>query len=456
MRLVRLALLFAVALAAPASAQPTTARQAGETPAPPPPEAPAVPGRLEATVRDAATGETLPGATAQVLGQRGGASADRDGRLSLDLPSVPDTVLVRFVGYAGAQVVIMPADLVGGVARRDIRLSPAPYVLGEVTVTDEPPGEVLWRRVLARRQRLAAGLGAYAAEGYARFLLTRDGVTDVRPVPILLTETVSNLSWTRGGGLREEVVARRRRPDGGPFRWARVGPLADLYFEDALLLDGRVYPSPTRADALRNYAFRLGETVEADGRRYLDLAVIPRRVGLLAGRIRIVDTLLVIAEADLRADPGPRGGPVDDFDARYRWSYAPAWTNDALADSVWLPRRFDREGQVTVNLPGNRVPRVRFRQTTVLELVVPGVRGQAADLGRRYLNPRGVYAGYEIFRTGRSRLPLDSLETVAWESETVRRARLADLLRRQEGIGLSVFGLALSKLSGTDVEGEDD
>ncbi len=416
-----------------------------------------MPGRLEATVRDADTGEPLPGATGQVLGQVGGATADRDGRLSLDLPSVPDTVVVRFIGYAGAQVIVTAADLRDGIAQRDIRLSPAPYVLGEVTVTGEPPGERLWRRVLARRQRLAAGVGAYAAEGYARFLLVRDGATDVRPVPVLLTEAVSNLSWTAGGGLREEVVARRRRPDGGPFKWARIGPLTDLYFEDTLFLDGRAYPSPTRADALQNYAFRLGETIEADGRRYLDLAVIPRRAGLLSGRIRIADSLLVITEADLRADSGPRGGPVDDFDASYRWTYGPVWTNEALADSVWLPKRFDREGQLAVNLPGNRVPRVRFRQTTVLDLVAPGARGEAAGLGRRYLNPRGVYAGYEIFRTGRNLLPLDSLETVAFESETVRRSELADLLKRQEGIGLSGFAGLLSKLLGaSDVEGEDD
>ena len=343
-------------------------------------------------------------------------------------------------------------------ARRDVRLSPAPYVLGEVTVTDEPPGEVLWRRVLARRQRLAAGLGAYAAEGYGRFLLTRDGVTDVRPVPILLTEAVSNLSWTRGGGLREEVVARRRTPDGGPFRWARIGPLADLYFEDTLLLDGRLYPSPTRADALSHYAFRLGETVEADGRRYLDLAVIPRRGGGLSGRIRIVDTLLVVAEAELRADPGGRSGPVDDFDATYRWRYGPTWSGAALADSVWLPQRFDRSGTVTVNLPGYRVPRVRFRQTTVLEWVAAGARGQAAALGRRYLNPRGVYAGYEVFRTGRAALPLDSLETAVEESVTVRRSQLADLLRRQEGMGIAFkfFGGAVGRTVQPDVEGEDD
>ena len=412
--------------------------------------------RFEATVRDADTGETLPGATARVLGRQGGTSSDRDGRLSLDLGVLPDTVVVSFIGYAGAQVVVTQSDVRDGVVRRDVRLSPAPYVLGEVTVTGEPPGEVLWRRVLARRQQLGVGLGAYAAEGYSRFLLTRDGVTDVRPVPILPTEAVSNLSWTRGTGLREEVVARRRRPDGGPFQWARLGPIPDLYFEDVLLLDGRLIPSPTRVDALDNYAFRLGETVEADGLLYLHLAVIPRRGGLLAGRIRIVDTLLVIAEAELRADPTPPAVPVDSFDASYRWTYRSVWADDALADSVWLPYRFDRQGQVTVNLTGYRVPRVRFRQTTILDLVVPRARGELADPGRRWRNPRGVYGGQEIFRTGRNQLPLDSLEIVADESVLNRRSRLADVLKRQEGIGIGIFGMPLRGLTGTQIEGEDD
>ena len=411
--------------------------------------------RLEATVVDAVSGEPLPGATAQVYGERGGASADRDGRLSLALPSLPDTVVVRFVGYALAQVVVARGDASGGVVRRTIRLSPAPYVLGEVTVTDEPPGEVLWRRVLARRDALSDRMGVYAAEAYTRFLLLRDGVTDVRPVPIRLEETLSNLSWRRTGGLREEVVARRRRPDGGPFRWARLGPVPDLYFEDVLWLEGRPIPSPTRPDGLRNYAFRLGETVEAGGLRFLDLAVIPRRPGLVSGRIRVVDSLFVIAEADLRTDPGPRGGAVDDFEATYSWTYAPAWL-DGLADSLWLPRVYRTEGMVTANLPGNRIPTVRFRQVSLLDLVVPGIPGGAAGLGRRFRNPRGVYGGHEVFYAGRNALPLDSLERQADESERLRRVALGDLLKPQEGLGLRLgfgsFGVNL----GADVEGRDD
>ena len=417
----------------------------------------AQPARLEATVRDAETGAVLPGATVQVVGADRGASADADGRLSLELPSLPDTLRVRFVGYAVAEVVVAPGEAVGGVVRRDLRLSPAPYVLGEVTVTGEPPGEVLWRRLLARRQRLAARVGAYAAEVYSRLLLTRDGPTDVRPVAIGLTETVSNLSWTRGAGLQEEVVARQRRPFGGPFRWAAMEPVPDLYFEDLLFLDGRAIPSPTRYDALEHYAFRLGETVEKDGLRYLDLAVIPRRGGLVTGRIRVVDTLLVIAEADLRADFST-SGVVDAFDASYRWDYEPVWTDAALRDSVWYPKRFDREGRVTVSFPGNRIPTVGFRQRSVVDLVRPGDRGEAAELGRRYRNPRGAYAGFEIFRPGRAVMPLDSLEVVAQESEWVEQSTLAELLKPQEGIGISfgIFGAPLSRALGVDVEGTDD
>ena len=374
------------------------------------------------------------------------------------MAELPATVVVRFVGYAAAQVPL-GAEAAPGPVRRTVRLSPAPYVLGEVTVSGEPPGETIWRRVLARRQRLGARLGAYAAEGYSRLLLTRDGPTDLAPVGIGLTETVSNLSWVAGVGMREEVVARRRRPFGGPFRWARTNALPDLYFEDALPLDDRSVPSPTRYDALENYAFRLGETVERDGRRYLDLAVIPRRRGLLAGRIRVVDTLFVIAEAELRVDGAGRARPVDDFKAVYRWTYAPVWSSPTLGDSVWLPRRFDREGQVTVSFPGNRVPTVRFRQSTVLDVVVPGSPGAAALLTRRYRNPRDAYEGFEVFRTGRAALPLDSLERAVETSEHVRRSSWADLLPPQEGIGFSLNGISLGRagrLLGPGLEGEDD
>jgi hypothetical protein len=369
------------------------------------------------------------------------------------LPALPDTVVVRFVGFATAQTVVTAADVRGGVVRRTVRLSAEPTVLGEAVVTSEPPGERLWRRVLARREALAGRVGAYAAEAYSRLLLLRDGALDVRATPIQLTEALSNLSWSRAGGLREEVVARRRLPAGGPFRWAGIGPVPDLYLDDVLVLDGQRVPSPLAPDALRHYAFRLGETVEAGGVRFLDVAVVPRRGGLVAGRIRVVDTLLVVAEADLRLD-GPRPSGADAFDASYRWTYAPVYADDALRDSLWLPASFTREGTVTVNLPGYRVPTVRFRQRTALTLVVPGVSGAAAGFGRRYGSGRDVYGGREVYAFGRRALPLDSLERVVDMDPRFRRARLAEMLPPQEGIGLSLFGL--ERAVRPDIEGTDE
>ncbi|HEX8299100.1 MAG TPA: carboxypeptidase-like regulatory domain-containing protein [Rubricoccaceae bacterium] len=405
------------------------------------------------TAVDAETGTPLPGATAFLLGGAGGTSAADDGTFRLALPDLPATVVVRFVGYATAQTEVTLPDVQGGVARRTVRLTPEPATFGEAVITTEPPGERLWRRVLARRQALAARVGVYSAEVYTRLTLLRAGRFDVGQHPVQLTETLSNVSWSVRGGPREEVVARRRLPAGGPFRWAAPGPLPDLYLDDVLSLDGQRIPSPFAPDALTHYAFRIGETRDADGQRRLDVAVIPRRGGLVAGRIQLVDTLFVVAEAELRLD-GPRPSGADLFDATYRWTYAPIYADDALRDSLWLPAAFTREGTVTVNLPGYRVPTVRFRQQSVPTLAVPGATGEAVRFGRRYGSTAGVYAGREVYSLGRAALPLDSLERTLDTDARFRRARLAELLPAQEGLQ---FGGLLGLLGAApSIEGVDD
>ena len=46
------------------------------------------------------------------------------------------------------------------------------------------------------------------------------------------------------------VVARRRVPDGGPFRYAGLDAVPDLFFDDYVVLDGVRHPTPTHPDAL--------------------------------------------------------------------------------------------------------------------------------------------------------------------------------------------------------------
>ena len=415
----------------------------------------AQPVRFEGTVVDADTGEPLPGATVQIDGTTLGDAADADGRVMLGLPTLPATLVVRFVGYAPTSLRLTNADAAQGVIWRDVPLSPSPFSLGEVEVSAEPPGERIWRRVLTRRQELARRIGSYSAEGYTRLVLLRDGTFDVAPIPIRFAEAISNTTWSRIGGAAEEVVARRRRPDGGPFRWADAGPIPDLYFEDVLLLDDQQVVSPTHPRSLDAYEFRLGETVERDGMRFLDLAVIPRQGGLVSGRIQVVDTLWTIAEADLRLDPRPRGATVDSYDAEYHWRYGPVYAGMALRDSLWLPTLFLREGRVDAGVPGFDVPAVRFRQRSFLRSHRVGLPGNVQTLGRRFRSPRGVYAGRDVYADLRAALPLDSVEVAADTLALLGRDRLRDFLP-PEGIRL-VFGPAfLSRSLGISVEGSDD
>ena len=419
------------------------------------PAAMAQPVRLDALLVDAETGAPLPGATVQVEGEATGDAADADGRAVLPLPGLPATVVARFVGYAPAVLTLGAGDARDGVVRRTIRLSVAPFVLGEVAVSAEPPGETIWRRVLARRARLAQSIGAYSAETYARLLLLRDARLDVRPTPIRISEALTNLTWTAQTGGREEVAARRRRPEGGPFRWADQGPTLDVYFETELAFDGRPVPSPTHPRALDYYEFRLGETVERDGLRFLDLAVIPRRGGLPSGRVRVVDTLWVVAEAELRADPVALGPTADLWEVTHRWTYGPVWSGPALRDSVWLPTRYEREGAVDAGIPGFNVPPVRFRQRSEVTRHAVGYRGAVPPMRRRLLAPAAVYGGAEVYADARRALPLDSLEAHADSAAWLAGRDLASLLPPE---GLTVaFGVPLvSRALRISVEGKDD
>ena len=404
----------------------------------------AQPAVLEGRVLDAETAAPLPGATAQAVGGRG-AVADAEGFFRLALAGLPATVVVRFVGYRPDTLRIGRADAgADGRVRRTVRLAPAATPLDEVTVTTENPAVGVLRRVLARKAELRRRFPAYAAEGYARLTLSRlpYGVSEGQVVRI--EEALTNVFWRADGGGREEVVARRRVPEGGPFRYVGLDAVPDLFFDDAVVLDGVRFPTPTHPDALALYDVRLGAITESDGRRYLDIAVTPRgRVGL-QGRIRVVDSLFVLAEAELRPGAPSHGGLVQAFEATYRVAFSPAGDP---AEGVWLPERFEKEGSVDVGAAGVRLPTVRFRQVTLLDNRLLGASGPAGlwAYDDRLYSPVGAYAGREVHLRHRDRLPLTPEEAEA--ERRLARFALGDLFFK-EGL--------LRNFVPLPVEGDDD
>ena len=89
-------------------------------------------GTISGTVRDAETGEPLPGANVRVEGTGAGAATDRDGRFQIGVGPGTYTVAVSFIGYATARETVR---LAGGSGRvLDARLAAAGE-LSEVAVT---------------------------------------------------------------------------------------------------------------------------------------------------------------------------------------------------------------------------------------------------------------------------------------------------------------------------------
>jgi hypothetical protein len=361
---------------------------------------------LEATILDAGSEQPLPGATMQIEGTARGAAAGPDGQLRLRIDRLPATVVVRFFGYVSESIEIARGAGVGGVVRRTVRLRPDRLQLGELEVTDENAAVGIMRRVLARKAALSRELSAYAAEAYTRFTLERQGDWEAEPMLIRFTEALSNVYWRSSAGSREEVIARRRLPEGKPFVWAAPEAVPDLFFADEVELDGQRFPTPTHPDALTLYDFKIGAATEEDGRRLIDIAVTPTYARGVIGRIRVVDSLFVLADAELRLTDPPRGGLVLDYDAKYRMTFAP------VTDSLWLPARFEREGRVEVGAKGSRLPRVDFLQTTWVSRFAPGRPGPAGlwQHPDRYYAPAGVYTGDEVFRAPRERWPLSERE----------------------------------------------
>lgn len=387
----------------------------------------AQPVSVEATVIDAVTEETIPGATVQVEGTDLGSAANSQGRARIDGVELPASIVARHLGYQTLRVNIseQPAD---GILRIVFELEPTSLISEEVLIIAQRTGELVMRQVLARKETLTENLQYSTMEAYTQFRLERKGSYELEPTLIRFTEALSNVYWMNGRDSREVVIARHRIPSGEPFRYVDIDPVPDIFLNNFVELDGRLVPTPTHPDALSLYVFHSGEITIEDDRRFIDIAVVPRRRGLFAGRIRVVDSLFVLAEAELRIpDHGRATGFIQDWDAEYHITYSPA------RDSLWLPERFERRGRVQAGTTGSSIPEVLFHQLTFIDRWMPGSRG-SPDLWEwddRYYSPSGVYEGRDAYRRVEGYHPvLDE------EQEILKDLRQRDLARMLFRTGL--------------------
>ncbi|MEM8558787.1 MAG: carboxypeptidase regulatory-like domain-containing protein, partial [Bacteroidota bacterium] len=357
-------------------------------------------------------GQPLAGASVALVGAtESGTTTDAAGRFRLRLPRLPATVEVRFLGYEPQRLSFGRGDPL----EVTIRLRPRVFELDGLDVAGENRAVTLMREVIRRKQARRAALQPHTAEHYTRFTLRRRGEV-IRVTEALSDVYVRPSQADEGESRREIVLARHRRPAGRAFRYADIVPVPDFYLDDEVVLDGFRFIGPTHPDALDVYDFRVGDRIEKDGRVLWEVSVRPRSAlaSAFEGRLRVVDSVFVLAEAELRPSVTlKKEPPVEAWAATYRQTFAPAPGAPASpADSVWLSDRFEVVGRVDIGMPGAYLPTVRTEQTTVVTSRRPGVVGGDSLFARRErtVEPPGVYRGRDVYSAGRSLVPPDDDE----------------------------------------------
>ncbi|HET6567805.1 MAG TPA: DUF5686 family protein [Rhodothermales bacterium] len=391
----------------------------------------AVPAHAQVVVRgsvtDAKSGAPLPGANIIVDGTASRTETDPQGRFVLQVPSLPVTLVVSYVGYERARIVVeRSAETVA------IRLQPATVELSGVVVEGQEFAANLMRKVIAEKQRWRAHLRTYAADGYTKTVLKHGGNI------VFVSQSGFDVFWDRERGPREVVRALRKTGDLGRLLPIQESGFVPNLYDDTVPVQGLDLIGPTHPGALSYYNFSLADRREVDGHVVYDLYVAPKDEvhATFVGNVSIREDASAMVRADLRpAAHVTFPAPVESWHVAYVEEFE-------RADSAWLPAELERTGPFSVYADDvhtrsgmlEQLTYVRNARTNVALPEAP----YATDI-RVSVDSASVWSDY-LFLAGRDVIPLSPLEAEALEQLIHHPLTLAEAFppERQSGF-LAVF-----------------
>jgi len=250
---------------------------------------------LRGKVVDAKTGDPLPQANLRIADAYQGTITNVDGQYTLELDSLPVTVVVRYVGYESARRRIT-ADTE---PQQTFRLTPSTVQMEEVVVTGTGnPGESIMQRVIDHKQEWWPDLKRYSVEAYNRLTLASD--TTIAAI----AESRTTAFWKRGRGTREVVRFQRgtaNLQDIAGSALPAASAVFNLYADNTEVFGNRLV-GVTHPDALDYYNFTLDTTRAINGRRAFLIRVEPedRLSSTFRGTVTVLDSTYALLEAKLR------------------------------------------------------------------------------------------------------------------------------------------------------------
>lgn len=302
------------------------------------------------SVRDSATGESLPAANVRIDGTTRGTISNTDGVFRLSLPPGSYTLIVSFLGYKAdtSRVALFQNHIL------EVALAPVAIRLQEIVVTDEDPAYAIMRRVIENKVRWREALHSYQFDAFTRQVLLRD--TSIASI----TESYTTGYWQRGDTLRE-VVKQKRQTENVPFgqNFAAVGGIVNFY-DDEIRFAGFTFVGPTSPEAFDYYRFRLEETRREGDVEFYTIRVTPdsRLTPLFSGTLNVAGDRYALVGIDVEPNEAFRIPFVTELKIRYAQQFA------LLDTSFWMPVDIRLRGSARIGFVGISIPPIEFRQVS--------------------------------------------------------------------------------------------
>lgn len=335
-------------------------------------------------VTDAATGEGIPFASIAVKGRTTGTTSDGNGRYSLRLPQVSDSLLVLSLGYQTRSYAILPqpSQVI------DAQLMTTATKLQEVKVYakgGDPAYRVMREAVRRRAQFDPAQLTAYQYDSYTKIEgyinnFNRTGKKGRRPgpigrllgklpaiadangqpaVPVFISETFSNF-YARSNPVKlKEYILKSHVTGVGVSDGGLIAQLTGASFQqynfyrNSLFVLRKDIPSPVGSQWETVYTFRLKDTVALSGTVCYEIEFTPKRATDLAfsGTVWIDTLYKALTQVDARVDKRANINFVDELHIAQEWASTPSGV------------RFPIQTQVTIDTdePAPRAPGALIR-----------------------------------------------------------------------------------------------
>lgn len=304
-------------------------------------------------IADAKTGEPLPAAHVIIKGTYKGTIANADGEYSLNVPTLPAIIVVRFLGYESKELTV-DASHTGPL---DFLMDEAFLELGEITVTGEDPAISIMKEVIRRKQIWRANLNTYRVDAYTRQQLLNDTTI------VSISESISEAFWDRERGSREVLKSRRQTANiEGSDNFAGVSYLPNFYDDNLDIVEFDIV-GVTHPNALKFYNFKLVDFSKLDDNIVFEIEVTSKRKlqPLFEGTIYVLDLEYALLSVRLRPNSvvvfPP---PIQNFDMYYEQQFS------NFGGDYWLPVDFRMEGLIKVGVPGLRFPPIGFKQVSKL------------------------------------------------------------------------------------------